>query len=151
VNPPNGRSGPPPAGSPSLANISGASQTHPRFRISAKSRLVRVSRRRPPVGTTFKYTLDRAAAVHFDFIQPGRGRKVGTKCVPPKKRNQGKPKCILRRGSLSFAGHAGLNTVRFKGWLSRKKKLTPGKYTLVMTAITPGVGDTSQRLRFRIV
>jgi hypothetical protein len=150
-NPPSSPSGALPAGNPPLAHVSGASQTNRRFRISIKSKLVRVSRRRPPVGTTFKYTLDRAAAVRFDFIQPGSGRKVNAKCVPPKKRNRGKPKCTLRRGSLTFAGHAGLNTVRFNGWLSRQKKLTPANYTLVMTAITPGVGETSQRLRFRIV
>ena len=57
----------------------------------------------------------------------------------------------LQRGSLPFAGHPGLNTVRFSGWLSRTKKLTPGKYTLVITAITRGVGATSQTLRFSIV
>jgi len=34
---------------------------------------------------------------------------------------------------------------------ARTKKLTPGKYTLVITAITPGVGATSQTLRFSIV
>ena len=44
-----------------------------------------------------------------------------------------------------------LNTVRFSGWLSRGKKLTPGRYILVMTAVTPGVGETSQRLRFSVV
>ena len=52
------------------------------------------------------------------------------------------PGARRRRGSLTFAGHAGLNTVRFNGWLSRTKKLKPGKYTLAITATTPGVGDT---------
>ena len=67
------------------------------------------------------------------------------------RRNTGKPRCTLRRGSLTFAGHAGLNTVRFKGWLTRKRKLAPGKYSLVIEAITPGVGSTKQRLRFTVV
>jgi hypothetical protein len=66
------------------------------------------------------------------------------------KHNRRKPKCVLQRGSLTFAGHAGLNTVRFAGWLSRTNKLTPGKYALSITAITPG-GATSQQLRFTIV
>jgi hypothetical protein len=136
---------------PALAHVFGASQTHRKFRVSAKRQLAQTSARRAPVGTTFKYRLDRAAPVRFEFIQPARGRKVNNKCVAPNKRNQRKPKCTLRRGSLSFAGHAGLNTVRFKGWLSRTKKLTPGGYTLVIKAITPGVGETTQRLRFTVV
>ena len=102
------------------------------------------------MGTTFNYTLDRAATVRFDFTQPGIGRNVGGRCVAPNRRNERRPRCTLTRGSLTFTGHAGLNTVRFKGWLARTKKLAPGKYTLVMTAITPGVGATSQQLRFTI-
>ena len=95
--------------------------------------------------------LDLPAGVRFRFIQPGGGRRVNGKCVAPNRRNAGKPKCTLGRGSLAFAGHAGQNTVRFKGWLSRRKKLTPGRYTLVIDAITPGVGTTTQRLRFTVV
>ena len=144
VSPPSSSGGAPPTGNPTggqpptanpastpLAHVSDASQTHPRFRVSAKRQLVQISRRRAPAGTTFKYTLDTAASVRFDFTKRGTGR--------------------VQRGSLTFAGHAGLNTVRFKGWLSRTKKLTAGKYTLTITAITPGVGETSQQLRFRIV
>jgi hypothetical protein len=41
--------------------------------------------------------------------------------------------------------------VRFKGWLTRRKKLGPGRYTLVIEAITPGVGTTTQKLKFTIV
>ena len=70
---------------------------------------------------------------------------------PLTKHNRRKPGCALGRGSLTFAGHAGLNTVRFAGWLSRTRKLTPGKHTLTITAITPGIGATSQQLRFTIV
>jgi hypothetical protein len=152
--PTTGPPGLPPAvgpASPPPAQVSGAGQTNPRFRISAKRQLVQVSRRRAPVGTTFTYTLDTAATVRFDFVQPGRGRKAGSRCVSPNRRNKRKPRCTLRRGSLTFAGHAGLNTVRFSGWLSRTKKLAPGRYELRITAITPGVGATAQRLRFTVV
>jgi hypothetical protein len=55
------------------------------------------------------------------------------------------------RGSPTVAGHAGLNTVRFEGWLSHTNKLTPGKYTLTITAITPSVGATSRQLKLAIV
>jgi hypothetical protein len=161
VNPPaaNGHTTPPPIGDdhpvnpliPPLAHVFGASQTHRRFRVAAKPRLARISRRRAPVGTTFKFTLDRAAIVRLDFTQPRSGRVRNGKCVSPNKRNKSKPKCTRMRGSLSLAGHAGLNAVRFKGWLSNTRKLTPGKYTLVITASTLGVGATSQKLKFTIV
>ena len=112
---------------------------------------MQVSRRRAPVGTTFNYTLDHAAGVRFDFIKSRAGRKVNGECVSANRRNRRKPRCSLPQGSLTFAGHAGLNTVRFKGWLSRTKKLKRGRYKLTITAVTPGVGATFQQLRFRVV
>jgi subtilisin family serine protease len=136
---------------PALVHVLEVSQTHAAFRVSGKPRVVQISRRRAPIGTTFNYRLDGAASVRFDFAQPARGRTVKGKCVPAGKRNRRKPRCSLPRGSLTFAGHAALNAVRFNGWLSRTKKLTPGTYTLVITATTPGVGTTSQTLRFKIV
>ena len=149
----------PPAGgglgtSPATAAVvSNASETNSRFRVARKFGSVSVTRKRAPVGTTFEYTLDKPAAVRFDFTQPARGRKVNGKCVAQNKRNKRKRRCTrtLIRGSLTFSGHAGRNTVRFFGWLSRHKKLKPGRYTLVITATTPGVGSTSQKLTFTIV
>jgi subtilisin family serine protease len=160
VNPPagDGHTAPPPIGDDHpvnplipLAHVFGASQTHRRFRVAAKPRLARISRRRAPVGTTFKFTLDRAASVRLDFTQPRSGRVRNSKCVSRTKRNRNKAKCTRMRASLALAGHAGLNAVRFKGWVSNTRKLTPGKYTLVITASTLGVGATSQKLKFTIV
>jgi uncharacterized repeat protein (TIGR01451 family) len=138
---------------PPLAHVSDASESNKTFRDSTRSRPATFARRGPPVGTTFKFKLDNAAPVRFDFTQPARGRKVNGKCVAQNKRNKLKPGCrrTVIRASLSFAGHAGVNTVRFYGWLSHRRKLKPGKYTLVITATTPGVGSTSQKLRFTIV
>jgi hypothetical protein len=110
-----------------------------------------MSRRRAPVGTAFTFSLDRPTTVRLDFTQPGAGRRVSNRCVARRKRNQHKPKCTLLPGSLAFSGHSGVNTVRFNGWLSRTKKLRPGRYRLVIIAITPGVGRTSQQLSFKIV
>ncbi|WP_084285986.1 S8 family serine peptidase [Solirubrobacter soli] len=132
---------PQPTVAPAAARISGARVSSRRFRLSATPKLAQASR--APIGTTFTYVLDRAAPVRFDFTQPRGGRAVGGKCAA---RNERGPKCTLQRGSLTFAGHAGANTVRFQGWLSRTRKLTPGAYTLVLTA-----GQTSQQLQFTIV
>jgi uncharacterized repeat protein (TIGR01451 family) len=152
------------AGDPNLANnsasattavspvvVASASQTNKTWREPANPKLVQISRRRPPVGTTFKFTLSAAARVRFDFTQSVPGRKVGGRCVAQNRGNKRKRRCTrtVIRGSLSFLGHAGVNTVRFQGRVSSSKKLKPGKYTLVIT--TPGVGFTAKKLAFTIV
>ncbi len=136
------------------AVISGATQTHSRWREPRRPLLARFSRKRkrPPVGTTFGFTLDKAATVRLAFAQALPGRKVGAKCVRPTARNRKRHRCtrFLARGSLSHAGHAGRNAVRFQGRLSGTRKLKPGSYRVVITATTPGVGSTSKTLRFTI-
>jgi hypothetical protein len=134
-----------------LAHISGAGETHRSFRAASSPHLSQVSRRNPPVGTTFTYKLDRPAPVRFDFTRTGGGRVVNGKCVALTNRNQRNRSCATPAGSLRLAGHAGLNSVGFVCWLSDTKKLAPGNYTLVMTAITADVGSTSQRLAFTVL
>jgi Divergent InlB B-repeat domain len=136
---------------PQPVQISGASETHKKFRVSHRPELAQISKKLPPIGTTFKFTLSGAAAVRLDFSQPGAGRKVGGKCVAQTKRNKHKAKCTPLAGSSTFSGHAGTNTVVFGGWLSHSKKLGPGHYTLVITAITPGVGTTTTKLNFTVI
>ena len=137
---------------PKPAVISKAGQSARRWREG--SRLARATRRpRIPVGTTFRYTLDKPAAVRFAFTQRKRGRRVGGRCVPQTKRNRHRHSCARTKvaGTLRFAGHAGVNKVRFQGRLTRRKRLKPGRYTLVITATTPGAGSTSAKLKFTIV
>jgi hypothetical protein len=88
---------------------------------------------KPPVGTTFSFSLNESAGVSFAFTQSLGGRKI-------------------KRGRLSFAGHTGLNHVSFKGRISATNKLKPGRYTLVITA-TNASGQHSQprSVHFRIV
>ena len=133
------------------AIVSGASETHRTWRRG--SHLASIAAKRPPVGTDFRFSLDKAAPVRFAFAQRVRGRKVNGKCVAQTKRNKRKPGCnrTVVRGSLQFTGHAGVNSVHFEGRVSKKRKLKPGKYTVLITATTIGAGSTSQRLTFRIV
>jgi hypothetical protein len=113
---------------------------------------VTFARRRPPVGTRFTFTLDKPAAVRLSFTQLVHGRRLDGRCVAQTKRTRHKPTCTrtVTRGDLTVAGHAGINTTRFYGWLSHRRKLRPGRYTLVITATTPGVGSSSQKLGFTI-
>jgi hypothetical protein len=133
---------------PVFANVS---QAHKVWRES--NALLSIARKRPPVGTTFKFRLNEAASLKFAFTQPVGGRKVNGKCVAQTRRNRRKHKCTrtVTRATLTFIGHAGLNQVKFGGRVSGTKKLKPGKYMLVITATVPGTAPALAKLTFTIV
>jgi hypothetical protein len=101
----------------------------PRLSISAARESARSWRRR----TTFSFRLNKPASVALRFTRQTRhGRR--------------------RAGTLRRVGHAGLNRVRFRGRISRRKRLRPGRYALRITATNKaGERSTSRRLKFRIV
>ncbi len=109
---------------------------------------------KPPVGTTFGFTLNAAATVQFTFSQRLSGRKVGHRCLAQTGANRHRHSCsrTVTAATLVVAAHAGANTLRFQGRVSGSKKLRPGVYTLVVTATGPG-GQSSlpQRLMFTIL
>ena len=140
---------------PTIApTITAAHESASRWREGNK--LAQISRRKkkPPVGTTFKFTLNEQASVTFSFTMKAKGRKVGGKCVTENRRNAKRRSCqrTATAATLSFTGHSGQNKVVFQGRVSRAKKLKPGRYTLVITA-TNGAGQKSaaQKLSFTIV
>lgn len=106
-----------------------------------------------PIGTTFSFRLDRAAQVMFKFTQPARGRKVGKRCVAQTHKNRHKHRCTrtVVAGTFPFSAHAGLNKVRFQGLISRRKKLKPGSYKLLVTATAAGKRSRTGTLSFTIV
>lgn len=109
--------------------------------------------RKLPIGTTFRFTLNEPASARFAFTQVRAGRRVGSKCLPPTARNRRRRVCkrTITAGVLSFSAHAGVNRVRFKGRISRRKQLKPGRYTLVMTARDSNrASAASRRLSFVI-
>jgi hypothetical protein len=109
-------------------SISAVSQSRRRWREG--SRLPHIAR--APVGTTFRFTLNETARVTFHFTgRQGRFKRI--------------------RGTLSFTGHAGRNTVRFYGRVTATRRLPPGHYKLVITASAFGVTAKSRTLRFTIV
>ena len=137
---------PPPA-------VSSVGQSHKRWRVG--NRLASFARPllKPPVGTTFRFTLNQTARISFDFTQPVTGRMVRRKCVAAntKKWRGGTCTRVVDAGSLSFTGHAGTNKVFFDGLLSRHKRLRPGSYTLIIIATNAGLASRPQRLSFTIV
>jgi hypothetical protein len=122
---------------------------------SEGSKLATFSRKKKTrVGTTISFVLNEPASVSFAFTQQLGGRKVKGRCVPQTNKNRHKPSCrrTVTQGTLSFAGHTGLNKVVFQGRISPSKRLGLGAFTLQITATNP-VGEPSspRSLNFTIV
>lgn len=121
---PGPRPGPGPvASAPGLTSLR---QSNTRWRIRAVAR-----RPRLPVGTTFRFRLDRAAQVRLEFTQIAPGRRVG-------------------RGTLTVAGRAGANAYAFRGRVGGRT-LAPGRYRLHLTALADGRRSASAAITFTIV
>jgi hypothetical protein len=135
--------------------ISSVSQSARRWRLGRA--LAKISRRgkpKLPVGTTFHFSIDQSAGVRFAFTRKVRGRRVSGKCVPQTKRNKRRSRCrrTITADTLSFTAQTGANKVHFEGLISRKRKLRPGRYTLIITA-TSATGERSvpHSLTFSVV
>jgi hypothetical protein len=115
--------------------ITAMSQARLRWRLGGKLATFAAAPK-PPVGTTFGFTLNQAATVRFAFAQLLPGRKVNGRCVAPTSANRGRPGCTrsVGRGALSFNASAGAHKLSFQGRVSRTNKLAPGVYTLTITA-----------------
>jgi hypothetical protein len=111
-------------------------------------------KKKPPVGTTFSFVLNQRVTVSFAFTQQTGGRKVNGMCVAQTRANRHRPGCkrTVNRGTLTFAGHAGLNKVAFQGRISRSKSLALGTYTVRITALgSSGERSSVRTLSFTIV
>jgi hypothetical protein len=106
--------------------ITKVSQSHRRWRRGNALPHI-ASAKRPPVGTTFRFTVNEAASVRFVFTKRGR-----------------------KRGTLSFNVGAGKHKLRFQGRISKHKRLKPGRYTLTITATNAAGQSASTKLKFTI-
>lgn len=124
-------------------------QTHRRW-----SERKRHGKHAPPVGTTFRFTLNIPVTVTLAFTQVGNGRTVKGRCVRQSKHNRRKPKCrmTLTRGKLTVAAKAGDNALRFNGTLPSGRKLKPGSYTMTISvADHAGNESAHQAIGFTIL
>jgi hypothetical protein len=105
-----------------------------------------------PIGTTFSFELDAAAQVAFTFTKSAPGRKVGKGCVAQSRKNKRKQRCMrtVTAGTITFAAHGGTNKVRFQGLISKRKKLKPGSYKLLVLASAAGMRSRTATLSFTI-
>jgi len=134
--------------------IKGAHETASRWREGAKGPRISRRKKRPPLGTTFSFSLSEQASVTFTFTRGEAGRKVGGRCVAKNHRNVAHKRCTRTRsvGALTFNAHSGINKVVFQGRITPSKKLGPGSYSLEIVA-TNAAGQRSRpaTLRFTIV
>lgn len=110
--------------------------------------------KKKPVGTKVSYSLSEPGSVRFRVERKARGRKVGRRCVAPKRSNRKKAKCTrwtAVRGSFTVAGKAGRNSFTFRGRVGGKA-LRRGTYRLVGVA-TDGAknASTSVKRTFKII
>jgi len=157
----------PPASAPGPATGAGPSSTPPAATLApAVSRVSQTNstwregnaqatftrKHLPPIGTSFSFHINEPASVELEFTQSAGGRKVGKSCVAQTKKNEHKHRCThtVTAGALTFAAHAGVNTVHFDGLVSAHKKLKPGSYTLLITATASGKQSTPSTLHFTI-
>ena len=142
---------PPPANvAPSLTKVS---MTNSVFAPVGAQAAARRSRKPVKRGTTFRYQLSEAATVTIVIERRARGRKVGSRCVKPTKRNARKRSCNrwVRVGSLRAAEQAGQQSMAFSGRIG-KRALAPGRYRARVTAKDAlGARSTERRLAFRVV
>jgi CSLREA domain-containing protein/uncharacterized repeat protein (TIGR01451 family) len=134
--------------------LTGVSQTHTLWRVGNRlATLSRVKRKKPPVGTTFAFSLNAPAQVGLVFTQLLPGRNLKGKCVAATPKNHHLRGCkrTVPAGTLSFAAHTGANKVSFQGLLAHGKRLQPGRYTVLITATNSAGHSRTQSLNFTIV
>jgi streptogramin lyase len=108
---------------------------------------------KPPVGTTFTFSLNELAAVTVTFTHVASGRELGHKCVAKTRHNRKRRHCPLTvtDGRLSFTGHEGVDHVRFEGRVSARAKLKPGPYMVTIAAANSTGPSAPSSLGFTIV
>lgn len=105
-----------------------------------------------PLGTIFSFSLNVPARVTFTFGESFGGRGVGQTCAAPTNKN-GTRHCTRSAdaGALTFSARAGRNRLRFDGLISARKRLRPGRYTLLVTATSDaGQGAQPKTLSFTV-
>ncbi len=95
------------------------------------------ARRKPAVGTTIKFRVNEQSTTTLTFSRLLPGRKVGRRCLAATRSRRHRRRCtraVTIRPSLSFTTTPALHRLGFQGRLTRRKKLSPGRYQVSITA-----------------
>jgi len=127
-----------------------------RFRVGRQATPVAAgsTRRRAPLGTTFRFTSSEQATATVQISRGAAGRRRGRSCVKPTRRLRKAKKCTryVPVGMLSRPAMIGANSVPFSGRIG-SKALKPGPYMVGISARDIVGNPTLRSLagRFRIV
>jgi hypothetical protein len=111
-----------------------------------------VARRRlTALGTTFTFTLNTPATVHFDFAHRATGRSVNGRCVAETKRNRRRRRCARNvfDGGFQRTGHAGLNSLACQGGFV-SGVIGLGPHTAYVTAVNVSGHSATKTLQFTV-
>jgi hypothetical protein len=127
------------------------------FRVGSQATTIAARAKAKPktkVGTTFRYALSEGATVRIAIERTTTGRRSGSSCVAPTKRNVKAKKCTryVAVGAISGGTKAaGGNSTPFSGRIGRKA-LSPDSYRAVLTANdAAGNKSPSKTVAFTIV
>ena len=123
------------------------------FSAARSGASISAKRKRTAVGTKVSFTVSEPSSVRFTVQKKASGRKSGSRCVKPTRRNRAKKRCRRWksvRGSFSVRAKQGRNTFTFRGRMGGKA-LSAGSYRLAGRA-TDGAKNRSsvRRASFRI-
>ena len=123
------------------------------FRISSGATALIAARRRViPRTTTFSYRVSKLATVQLSITALLPGRRVGGRCLPPRRgANRGR-RCTRRllRGVLERTGRPSrINRIVFTGRIGRRP-LAPGSYQARIVAEANEMTSRPRTLTFRI-
>jgi hypothetical protein len=145
---PTGATGPPPA-------LSKVSVTNATFRVgSAPTAVSAAVKKRAPVGTRFRFTVDEPSTASLRMDRAASGRRVGKRCLAPTRARikARRKRCTryLKAGTLTRKAKQGANSVPFSGRIGRRR-LSVATYRLTLTARANGRTSRARALKFRIV
>jgi hypothetical protein len=129
--------------------------THSRFRVAKQPTAVTASaRHKPPLGTSFRFTLGEAAQVRIVFTRSAPGVRSGGRCVAatPKleRRHAGRCTRTLAVGALTRAHeNQGDDSAAFSGRIG-KHALAPGAYRATLTATADGLTSAPSKLALTV-
>jgi hypothetical protein len=105
-----------------------------------------------PVGTTFKFALNKPVTVTLSFSYETTGRAVGMRCAAPTRANRKDHPCtrVVVAGMLPMSATVGANSLYFAGVLSGHRRLAVGKYQVVIAASSSSERSASAPLRFTV-
>ncbi len=146
VKAPGGGGGGPTATDTTAATISSVAVSPSRWRRSSSLAVFSLA----PVGTTIRFRLNEDANVTLTFARATAGRRVGSRCVRPTRANRTRRKCTryLNKGTLTKSLKAGPRRVKFRGQLTRTKRLGLGRYRLTIGAVDKAGNKSRSRTAF---